>query len=562
MDPREHQLTRDDVARAVADRWPAATKHWSRFLLLSEPIDDSDQHAIAQIDMAVRKVSLNYAMIADKDLLASVEAILAHEVGHHVRYPGSLAVEARLRLLERQLLPFPNYSLVNHFEDLLINERLGRTMRDELAAVYKAFNADAFAGDVQSRRDPAFSFYMVIYEELWRLRPGELLGPVRDEFAAMYPNYRADAQLLAQDLFNLGPNIYTQFVYFLSVMIRYVDPPSMGPATGVAHECGRGDPTPDDWAEALSPNAREREALERAIREGWLNEAQRQRISSGDLEDRIAGLPGFGTAEAQLVPEVMAAFYRQQAERYLFRPPKQRMLGEAIVPTTSEDWEVGDPVRDIDWLTTLLRRGDQLGAAAPMKRTKVAEYEGYDVSFWQPRVEIYLDVSGSMPNPTCSKNAMTLAAQILVAGTVRAGGWVRAALYSGDTVAYWEWCRSEVEMSRFLMHYIGGGTDFPFARLDESVAECGNEQPIRVVITDPDFDRNYDADATAADVVLRAASASPQLILLLHHAQTDKISRYRNVGATVIEVADMEDFPKMAADLTFALFPDGFDVTD
>ena len=165
----------------------------------------------------------------------------------------------------------------------------------------------------------------------------------------------------------------------------------------------------------------------------------------------------------------MAAYYRQQAEHYLLRPPPQRRLGELQVPTTLEEWELGDPTRDIDWVATLLLRGRELGGALPLKRVKVAEEEGLEAPLWQPRIEIYLDVSGSMPNPCFAINAMTLAAQILATGTARAGGWVRALLYSSAPVLFWEWARSETEVSRFLMHYVGGGTSFPFGILDASV---------------------------------------------------------------------------------------------
>src|SRR5262249_2748351 len=270
---------------------------------------------------------------------------------------------------------------------------------------------------------------------------------------------------------------------------------------------------------------------------------------------RIWGLPGQGTADAEKVPEIMAAYYRQQAERYLLRPPAQRTLGEAIVPTSPEEWEVGDPVRDVDWLTTLLQRGPVLGAVQPLKRTKIAEQEGHDVPLWQPRMEIYLDVSGSMPDPRTTRNAMTLAAQILTVGAIRAGGWVRALVYSHAHVAYWQWCRSEVEMSRFLMHYVGGGTCYPFQVLEKSVKECGAKQPIRVIITDPDFDANYaDGGKAAKDTFAEAARRSPYFVLLLHHPVPASAARYKAAGAKVVEVKDMEAFPRMAADLAFALF--------
>ena len=38
---------------------------------------------------------------------------------------------------------------------------------------------------------------------------------------------------------------------------------------------------------------------------------------------------------------------------------------------------------------------------------KVAEEEGLEAPLRQPRMEIYLDVSGSMPNPCFAINAMT-----------------------------------------------------------------------------------------------------------------------------------------------------------
>src|SRR6202000_3263206 len=107
-------------------------------------------------------------------------------------------------------------------------------------------------------------------------------------------------------------------------------------------------------------------------------------------------------------------------------------------------------------------------------------------------------------NPCHAINSMTLAAQILATGTTHAGGRVRALLYSSAPVLFWEWSRSETEVSRFLMHYVGGGTDFPFEILDDSARERGGAHPIRVVITDRDFDSNVDAVSSNVAVLARA----------------------------------------------------------
>ncbi|MBS0260889.1 MAG: VWA domain-containing protein, partial [Planctomycetes bacterium] len=215
----------------------------------------------------------------------------------------------------------------------------------------------------------------------------------------------------------------------------------------------------------------------------------------------------------------------------------------------------GDSIREIDWLSTLLLRGETLGGAMPLKRVPTSEYEGYDVRLWQPRMEIYLDVSGSMPDPRRALNAMTLAAQILSLGATRAGGWVRAALYSSEPVVYWQWCRSETEISRFLMHYIGGGTSYPFRLLSRSIADCGTDQPIRVVITDRDFDVNYGFEPENAGIFREAAERSPHFILLLHCPDPERVRHYRSQGAKVVEVPDLSDFPRLTAELTLALFP-------
>jgi hypothetical protein len=535
-----------ELDAAVAACWPRAQAHWSRFLLLQQPAGDPTQAAIAQIDLATRRIGLHYPLIREKGLEDCVEALLAHEVGHHVRYPGTLTTQARLRLLEKAILPLDNYSVVNLFTDLLINDALWPALGTQLARVYQAFTARVTAG-----ADPAFLFYLSVYEERHGLEAGALTGPCREVLELANPDYRAEAQLLSQDLFHLGPNVFTQFLYFVSVISRYVR--LTGPAEGSPQDCGCGEPSPDDWADALTPSAREREAIRRAEREGWLRRELAKRMADRDaLARRISTLPGAGGDDATRVPEVMAAYYRRQADRYLLRPPPRLVHGEATTPTTLEEWEPGDPLRDVDWAATLSQRGPLLGAALPLRRQRVAEAEGWEVPLWQPRVEVYLDVSGSMPDPRLTRNAMTLAAQILVTGAIRAGGWARAVLYSGAAVPFWEWCRSETELSRFLMHYVGGGTAFPFDLLRKSVVECGPAQPTRVIITDGDFHHNYGGSPDRA-AFAEAGRVSPHLVLMLH-ATGDQDGQYARAGARLITVRELEDYPTMAVALANALF--------
>ncbi len=106
-------------------------------------------------------MTLNAAMILKNDLGDTIEAILAHEVGHHVRFPATMQTQARLRLLERTLVPFDDYSLINLFTDLMINERLGERLREPIIKVYRSFTAEpAFHGEARWKHDPAFLFYL------------------------------------------------------------------------------------------------------------------------------------------------------------------------------------------------------------------------------------------------------------------------------------------------------------------------------------------------------------------------------------------------------------------
>jgi len=90
-----------------------------------------------------------------------VEALLAHEIGHHVRFPGTLQTQARLRILERSLIPFDDYSVINLFTDLMINERLGLALKDQMVQVYQAFTSEpAFHGEGKWKADPLFVSFL------------------------------------------------------------------------------------------------------------------------------------------------------------------------------------------------------------------------------------------------------------------------------------------------------------------------------------------------------------------------------------------------------------------
>lgn len=566
------------LQQAMAAAWPQAVARWSSFLVVASPVLDARTPHVAQIDLATRCVSLNDRLITELGVQECVPAMLAHELGHHVCYPGTLQVQARLKLLERTLLPDPESSLVNLFTDLMINERLGASeLREQMIRIYQAGVRHGGGAGL----DPSSAFYLALYEALWELKEGHILGAAADELGRQFPAYRTDAQLLTQDLFVLGPNLYTQFLFFLSICLRYLIPGMMQRRAArsawlnrlQAAGCSCGEPSVSDWGQAITPSQAEKEAIRRAADKRWFDQSQSERLQRAlEVSERMGGLPGMNSADASQVPAIMAAYYRQRAEALLFRPPAQPRLGEAVLPGVLEAWTPEDPVQAIDWLGTLAERGPAIGAALPLKRLHEADREGEDVRLMLTRMEIYLDVSGSMPNPCLAINPMTLAAQILVSATIRAGGQARVALYSHEAIRHWDWCRSESELSGFLMHYMGGGTRFPFELLESSTRELAGRQPLRVIITDQDFDANVGQNggqnvnqkaihnaqhAGGARAILAAAvKDSPGLILLKSGPDGAANAPYRALGLRVVPVGELSDYPRLARELAWALFPE------
>src|SRR5689334_15447317 len=105
----------------VRAAWPKALARWGLAIQVDTPRLDRSSPALAYIDLSTRDVVVNPEQVARLGCKDSLEGILAHELGHHLRYPHSLATQARLELLEREILPIRGYSLLNLFTDYLIN---------------------------------------------------------------------------------------------------------------------------------------------------------------------------------------------------------------------------------------------------------------------------------------------------------------------------------------------------------------------------------------------------------------------------------------------------------
>ncbi|HEX8697482.1 MAG TPA: M48 family metalloprotease, partial [Myxococcaceae bacterium] len=263
------------TAEQVAQCWRDALALWDVRTQLSppEPHVPFDKELapgnepLAYIDMVKRQVFVNFELLANMGAAGSLMAVLAHEIGHHVRFPHTLGWDAELRALEQRLIPGLKQSLTNLFFDLQVNEVVGRTHAEDLCAVYRGF----LSTQAQTQVSPLFFFYLVLYEELWARLPGDLTPKAQlESMEKAFPGYRAEAKMFVQTFYALT-DMRLQFLYFCATFIRYIEQPHMLdfliPLAGDV-------PMPDegDLDAAVHGGGAWEEALDEARERGWLSE--------------------------------------------------------------------------------------------------------------------------------------------------------------------------------------------------------------------------------------------------------------------------------------------------
>jgi hypothetical protein len=470
----------------VAECWRDALALWDMRVQLSPPephVPFDKQQApekepLAYIDLVKRQVFVNFELLANMGAAGSLTAVLAHEIGHHVSFPHTLGWDAELRALEQRLIPGLKQSLSNLFFDLQVNEVVGRTRAEDLCEVYRGFQRTQPKAPVP----PLFFFYLALYEELWARLPGDLVPKAQLEpMEEAFPGYRAEAKMFVQTFYALT-DMRLQFLYFCATFIRFIEKPD---AVEFVIPLAGDVPIPDegDLDAAVHGGGRWEDALDEARERGWLSETH----DTKDLDPlatiaRVTEhLPGKGGGKLRRA--LVGRHYRRLVDQYVLKLPSAPSRPEPYLRTTPEAWEYGDDPSQIDWTLTVLSQG-HLAAVAPLRRELEADSLPPS-EMGVPAVEIYLDTSGSMPNPEQQLNAMTLAAQVLAATALRKRATVRGIVYSDGKPAVSPWMYDEETAREFLLHYIGGGTMFPF----ELLTKLSRERPdaLRIIISDTDF---------------------------------------------------------------------------
>lgn len=501
--------------------WPQALASWSRYTRLHDAL-----LCRTTVAAAAEGLAGSFAMIrlADQSVVIDMEAIckfglqdyaveiLAHEIGHHVLAPASATDQFRLLARMRRALPTLEDKapmVANLYTDLCINDRLQRQCNLRMADIYRLLAREAATQRAARRlNEPGmlWTLYLRIYETLWQLDKGCLGG------TAATKEIDADAWLGARVIRVYANDWMIGAGRFASLLLPYLvqdggDDDALAPlhdTKEAAAGCVPGglqaieadeidgaihparDPNITGLDDDLAPEVQQPAAQARG--------QAREPFEYGEIL-RAAGIKLSGH-------EIAMRYYRERALPHLipfpteFGGPSGEPQLEAVEP-----WEIGDPLDEIDWLQSVMLCPRPVPGLTTVRR--VYSRDAAAARELAPiDLDMYVDSSGSMPNPQVATSYLALAGAIIALSALRAGSSVQVTLWSGKSQVLGTagFVRDSDEVLRVLTGFFGGATAFPIHRLRETYA--GRDKQARpahiLMISDDGITTMFDKDEKGA----------------------------------------------------------------
>lgn len=569
-----------------AAQWPRALALWSRFTRLSNPRwclsdaeakDEGLTESFAMIRLNDQAVVINLAQIEATHLERFAVEILAHEIGHHILAPADLSDNARMIARMRWGLPTKEYLasfIGNLYTDLLINDRLQRSAGLSVAGVYEAL--------VTESSDPLWTLYMRIYEILWSLQSGTLthsMGkPMTDEL-------EGDAHLGARLIRSYARDWLDGAGKFAALCLPYLlendgqDMQKLLKGWRDMKNAGAGARSVPQGLSEMDPNERtsavhpsldpELSGLPRQGQDGPPKDTGTQGGSAGQYREPFEYGEILKALGIDLSPlEAAVRYYRERAAPHLVRfPERERPESTEPLPEGLEAWDIGSPLEDADWTESVMLSPHIIPGLTTVQRVW-GTVEGA-----QPRKEpldldLYVDSSGSMPNPQNTVSYLTLAGAIIALSALRAGARVQATLWSGPrqfdmTPGF---VSNEHAILQVLTGYIGGSTAFPIHALRDTYAKRKpSDRPVHIlIISDDGVTTLFDQDEKGhsgwdiSRAALEKARGGGTMVLNLYsdwHENKDLLRANTEQGWQIHVVRNWEDllaFAKWFSQLKYA----------
>lgn len=482
---------------AWASRWPDAVAVWSRFTRLRPPrlcltVEEAYQEGLvggfAMIRLVDQAIVVNLPKVHASGIGDHALEVLAHEIGHHVLAPATLAEHGRMLARVRRALPTLKSRaplVANLYTDLLINDRLQRDVGLSMDEVFRRLAGGVTTGAV-------WKLYMRIYEVLWRLDRDSLAGPCED-------GMHGDALLAARLVRIFARDWMPGAGRFAALLQPYLleDQSDCDHVLRKLADTGTAAAGGDVPGLTEIDDGEEEEILHPALDPLLGGDSpvdasptDRPRLTSGQTRQPFEYGELLRAAGMEIDDHDAAVrYYREQARPHLVPfPSRPRPRGTDDIPEGLDAWNPGDPFDTIDWLQTVLTSPQVVPGLTTMTRVQGVS----DGAHSKPEpldLDLYVDSSGSMANPQRTVSYPALAGAIMCLSALRAGAKVQATLWSGthQFVSTPGFVRDEAALLRVLTGYFGGGTAFPIHVLRDTFgARRPTDRPVHVLVISDD----------------------------------------------------------------------------
>lgn len=533
-----------DLQEKWTQAWAQALACWSRYTQLREPrwLSTTEEAAaegltgsFAMITLCDHRVIIRLDEVLKHGLQDYAVEILAHEIGHHVYAPGDLGDQAVALARARRALPTLTElapMVVNLYQDLLINDRLVRFHDLRLEKVYRALAA--------RRNEPAnkvWSVYLRAYEILWGLARGSLGG------ATLSGSEEGDSQLIARLVRVYAKDWLDGVGGFAALLFPYLQS-ERGEAFAPLLDtilAGRGGEVPaglseDDNGVIIHP-VNDPRVVGTAV---TVDESADEVSPPSDATSAQGGAKGQSRqpfeyrqileALGMKLTEKEAAikYYKEQALPHLI-PFPTRVIPQSTEPLAegTDPWDIGSPIESVDWLESVLVSPRIFPGMTTVQRAW-GVMSGHQPKREPIDLDLYVDCSGSMPNPQRQLSHIALAGAVVVLSALRVGARVQATLWSGagQFQSTRGFVRDENEILGVLVGYLGGGTAFPNHILRQTYSERNEgDRPVHIlVLSDEGIDTMRSADElgnpgmSLSKMALERARGGGTMVLRLFHA--------------------------------------------
>jgi hypothetical protein len=553
------------VFAACERAWPRALRCWSDFLRLRAPglclsteaaATEGLSESFAMIRLHDQKVVLDLERLCAEGLHDFVLEILAHEIGHHVYAPATLT--AHIACITRIRAGLPTFEthapmVANLFTDLLVNDRLQRNAGLAMHRVFESL-ASSSAGDPGL----LWTLYTRIMELLWS-RPSGSLGPiVTDE------RLEGDAWLGARLLRVYATDWVEAAGRFAALVLPYlVEDADAANATLAAWRdtlsAGAGG-TPRGELERLGPNDTLHPSLDPRLNEDLDDPASaaapdpssRRGAGEGQFREPWEYHEVLRAAGLDLSPHDAAVrYYRELAQAHLVPFPRRRLrTSEETIPEGLEPWAIGDPFDTLDVFESLTLSPVLIPGVTTVRRVH-GDAGGNDRRTEPVDLDLYVDSSGSMPDPKVQMSYPALAGAIVALSALRSGSAVQVTVWSGpgQVVATDGFVSDPTHILRTLTSAFQGSTSFPIHALRATYPE----RPMRkrrshlLHISDEGIDTLREdgdrPDGTTARESLARCGGGATMVLQLFEDLEDypALTAFREEGYDVYRVGTLEE---------------------